>query len=28
MNITEPLCSILETRVRKKFPPPTSLKQL
>jgi hypothetical protein len=28
LNITEPLCSILETRVRNRFPHPTSLKQL
>jgi hypothetical protein len=26
--ITEPLWSVLETRVRSRFPPPTSLKQL
>jgi transposase-like protein len=26
-NITEPLSSVLETRVRNRFPPPTSLKQ-
>jgi hypothetical protein len=28
LNIIEPLCSVLETRVRNRFPPPTSLKQL
>jgi hypothetical protein len=28
LNITEPLWSVLETRVRSRFPPPTSLKQL
>jgi transposase len=28
LNITEPLWSVLETRVRKSFPPQTSLKQL
>jgi hypothetical protein len=28
LNITEPLWSYLETRVRKSFPPATSLKQL
>jgi hypothetical protein len=28
LNIVEPLWSVLETRVRNKFPPPTSLKQL
>jgi hypothetical protein len=28
LNITEPLWSVLETRVRNRFPPPTSLKQL
>jgi transposase len=28
LNITEPLWSVLETRVTNKFPPPTSLKQL
>jgi hypothetical protein len=28
LNIIEPLWSVLETRVRKRFPPPTSLKQL
>jgi hypothetical protein len=28
LNITEPLWSVLETRMRKRFPPPTSLKQL
>jgi hypothetical protein len=27
-TITEPLWSVLETRVRNRFPPPTSLKQL
>jgi hypothetical protein len=27
MNITELLWSVLETRVRNRFPPPTSLKQ-
>jgi hypothetical protein len=27
LNITEPLWSVLETRVRNRFPPPTSLKQ-
>jgi hypothetical protein len=27
-NITESLWSVLETRARKRFPPPTSLKQL
>jgi hypothetical protein len=27
-NIFEPLCSVLETRVRNRFPLPTSLKQL
>jgi hypothetical protein len=27
LNITEPLLSVLETRVRNRFPPPTSLKQ-
>jgi hypothetical protein len=26
--MTEPLCSVLETRVRNRFPPPTALKQL
>jgi hypothetical protein len=28
LNIIEPLWSILETRVRSRFPPPKSLKQL
>jgi hypothetical protein len=28
LNITEPLCSVSETTVRNRFPPPTSLKQL
>jgi hypothetical protein len=28
LNITEPLWSVLETRARNRFPPPTSLKQL
>jgi hypothetical protein len=28
LNITEPLWSVLETSVRNRFPPPTSLKQL
>jgi hypothetical protein len=28
MNITEPLWSVLETRARNRFSPPTSLKQL
>jgi hypothetical protein len=28
LNITEPLWSVLETRVRNRFPPPTFLKQL
>jgi hypothetical protein len=28
LNITEPLWSVLETGVRNRFPPPTSLKQL
>jgi hypothetical protein len=28
LNITEPLWSVLKTRVRNRFPPPTSLKQL
>jgi hypothetical protein len=28
MNMNEPLWSVLETRVRNRFPPPTSLKQL
>jgi hypothetical protein len=28
LNITEPLCSVLETRARNRFPPPTSVKQL
>jgi hypothetical protein len=28
LNITEPLWSLLETRLRNMFPPPTSLKQL
>jgi hypothetical protein len=28
LNIIEPLWSVLEVRVRKRFPPPTSLKQL
>jgi hypothetical protein len=28
LNVTEPLRSVLETRVRNRFPPPTSLKQL
>jgi hypothetical protein len=28
LNIIEPLWSVLENRVRKRFPPPTSLKQL
>jgi hypothetical protein len=28
LNITEPLWSLMETRVRNRFPPPTSLKQL
>jgi hypothetical protein len=27
LNITEPLWSVLETRVRNRFPPPKSLKQ-
>jgi hypothetical protein len=27
LNIIEPLWSVLETRVRNRFPPPTSLKQ-
>jgi hypothetical protein len=27
LNITEPLWSVLETRLRNRFPPPTSLKQ-
>jgi transposase len=27
LNITEPLWSVLETRVRNRFPPSTSLKQ-
>jgi hypothetical protein len=27
LNITEPLCSVLKTKLRYKFPPPTSLKQ-
>jgi hypothetical protein len=27
LNIAEPLWSLLEARVRKRFPPPTSLKQ-
>jgi hypothetical protein len=27
LNITEPLLSVMETRVRNRFPPPTSLKQ-
>jgi hypothetical protein len=27
LNITEPLWSVLETKVKKRFPPPTSLKQ-
>jgi hypothetical protein len=28
LNITEPLWSVLETRLRNRCPPPTSLKQL
>jgi hypothetical protein len=28
LNSVEPLWSVLETRVRNRFPPPTSLKQL
>jgi hypothetical protein len=28
LNITEQLWSVLKTRVRNRFPPPTSLKQL
>jgi transposase len=28
LNTTEPLWSVLETRVKNRFPPPTSLKQL
>jgi hypothetical protein len=28
LNITEPLWSVLESRVRSRFPPPTSLKRL
>jgi transposase len=28
LNTIEPLWSVLETRMRKRFPPPTSLKQL
>jgi hypothetical protein len=28
LNIIEPLWSVLETRVRNRFPPPTPLKQL
>jgi hypothetical protein len=28
LNIIEPLWSVLETRVRNRVPPPTSLKQL
>jgi hypothetical protein len=28
LNIIEPLWSVLEARVRNRFPPPTSLKQL
>jgi hypothetical protein len=28
LNITETLWSVLETRVRNRYPPPTSLKQL
>jgi hypothetical protein len=28
LNFIEPLWSVLETRVRNRFPPPTSLKQL
>jgi hypothetical protein len=28
LNIIKPLWSVLETRVRNRFPPPTSLKQL
>jgi hypothetical protein len=28
LNISEPLWSVLETRVRNRFPPPTSVKQL
>jgi hypothetical protein len=28
MNVTEALWTVLETRVRNRFPPPTSLKQL
>jgi hypothetical protein len=28
LNITEPFWSVLETRARNRFPPPTSLKQL
>jgi hypothetical protein len=28
LNVTEPLWSVLETRVRYRFPPPTSLQQL
>jgi hypothetical protein len=27
LNITKPLCSVLEATVRKRFPSPTSLKQ-
>jgi hypothetical protein len=28
LNMTEPLCSVLGTRVRNRFPPPASLQQL
>jgi hypothetical protein len=28
LNIIEPLCSVLKTRIGNRFPPPTSLKQL
>jgi hypothetical protein len=28
LNITEPLWSVLKTRARNRFPPPSSLKQL
>jgi hypothetical protein len=28
LNITELLCLVWETRMKKRFPPPTSLKQL
>jgi hypothetical protein len=28
LNIIEPLWSVLETKARNRFPPPTSLKQL